>query len=130
MKRSITLLMIGLACMIYGGTTWAQGGGGGNPNSGLGYTCSTKTITNACPEVKPCRSYQGQMMSNCNGQTRFVNRYSSPGTMNGYCYDMRHPNDTCPADFSCESQYWNLNAGQNCLDEVPTCEGTIAIQGC
>ena len=129
MKRSITLLMIGLACLIYGGTSWAQGGGGGNPNSGLGYTCSTKTITSACPEWK-CMEFAGRYLGNCAGKTRFVNRYSSPGTMNGYSYDMQNPNDNCPATFSCESQFWNLNAGQKCLEQVPLCEGFLTIQGC
>ena len=54
MKRSITLMVIGLVSLIYGGTTWAQGGG--DPYALM---CSTRAVHIRLAHDLNVRSWRG-----------------------------------------------------------------------
>ena len=118
MKKTTMLLIAGMACLIYGGTTWANGGL--QPQ-----TCQNRGF-NACPPYDCERT--SITMTNCpQGQTSTLTNWRSDGTMNGNC--VNSSSGTCPGTFFCQIYGYILTTGQSCNDPF-RCSGFIQIVGC
>ncbi len=121
MKKTIMLLVAGMACLIYGGTTWAAGGV-------VHRYCKDKVPTGGCP-AEDCQSFDPVGLPNCpSGSTSTVNAFRSIGVNSGTCASAA--SGTCNDTFDCPVDSYFLPPNTGCNDIYPLCSGWWIIQGC